>query len=129
MYDFDVTDICAILEKSEGTVKYLLQAGRSTMMEIFEARCALVNKAGACNQCSELNGWFNPRQNQQEALMQINLARGSKKYDREAFFRMRVSLIKAIEPLTSAGNELQDLLLQCNYLAMEGTPPDQSGPA
>jgi RNA polymerase sigma-70 factor (ECF subfamily) len=61
----------------------------------------------------------NPKQNQQEALMKINLARSSKKYDREAFFRMRLSLIKAIDPLTTAGNELQDLLLQCNHRAME----------
>ncbi len=127
VYDFAVTDICAILEKSQGTVKYLLQAGRSTMTEIFEARCALINKEGVCNQCSELNGWFNPKQNQQEALMKINLARGSKKYDREAFFRMRLSLIKAIDPLTTAGNELQDLLLQCNHLAMNGNYLDKSG--
>ncbi len=127
VYDFALTDICTILEKSQGTVKYLLQAGRSTMMDIFEARCALINKEGVCHQCSELNGWFNPKQNQQEALMKINLARGSKKYDREAFFQMRLSLIKAIDPLTTAGNELQDMLLQCNHLAMEGNHFDKSG--
>jgi RNA polymerase sigma-70 factor (ECF subfamily) len=60
VYDFALADIGAILEKSQGTVKYLLQTGRSTMMEIFEARCALINKAGVCHQCSELNGWLTP---------------------------------------------------------------------
>ncbi len=123
VYDFSVADLCTIIDKSEGTVKYLLQEGRRTMMDIFEARCALINKAGVCNQCSELNGWFNPKQNQQEALMKINLARGSKKYDRETLFRMRLSLIKAIDSSPAAGNELQDLLLQCNQLAMEGNYP------
>ncbi len=118
IYDFSVADICLILEKSEGAVKYLLQDGRKTMVDIFEARCALINKEGVCNQCSELNGWFNPKQNQQEALMKIDLVRGSKKYDRETLFEMRIRLVKAIDPLTSDGTELQEVLLKCNALAM-----------
>lgn len=118
VYDFSVNDIGLILDKTEGVVKYLLQDARKTMIDIFGSRCALISKNGVCNQCSELNGWFNPKQNQQEALMKIDLARESKRYNREQLFEMRTSLVKAIDPLKSQGNELQEILLKCNKMAM-----------
>ncbi|MBL0882387.1 MAG: RNA polymerase sigma factor, partial [Chitinophagaceae bacterium] len=94
IYDFSIVDICLILNKTEGAVKYLLQEARVTMTNIFDHRCALINKEGVCNQCSELNGWFNPKQNQQEALMQLDLVKASKKFDREELYNMRTQLIK-----------------------------------
>ena len=118
VYDFSVNDICLILEKTEGITKYLLQDGRKIMTEIFDSRCALVNKNGVCHQCSELNGWFNPKQNQQEALMQIDMVKGSKKYNRDELYFMRINLVKAIDPLRSDGADLQDILLKCNRMAM-----------
>ena len=118
VYAFTVPEICLILDTTEGTTKYLIQAGRKTMTDIFERRCALVSKEGVCYQCSELNGWFNPRQNQQEARMKIALVRDAHKYDREALYRMRADLVRAIDPLRSEGADLQDILLKCNRLAM-----------
>ena len=118
VYDFTVHDICRILDKTEGVVKYLLQDGRKLMTEIFDNRCALVNKNGVCHQCSELNGWFNPKQNQQEALMKNELVKGSKKFNRDELYDMRVNLIKGIDPLRSQGNDLQEILLRCNRMAM-----------
>ncbi|CAN5587551.1 hypothetical protein BH11BAC3_BH11BAC3_06990 [soil metagenome] len=52
VYDFSVNEICNILDKTEGVIKYLLQDGRKIMTDIFENRCALVNKNGVCHQCS-----------------------------------------------------------------------------
>jgi RNA polymerase sigma-70 factor, ECF subfamily len=118
IYDFSVQEIGWILDKSEGVVKYLLQDGRKTMIDIFENRCALINKNGICNQCSELNGWFNPKQNQQEALIKLDLVKGSKKYDREQLYNLRTTLVKAIDPLTSKGTDLQEVLLKCNRMVM-----------
>lgn len=118
IYDFSVAEICLILEKTEGVIKYLLQDGRKTMTDIFDNRCALVNKNGVCHQCSELNGWFNKKQNQQEALMKLDLVKGSKKYNRQELYVMRKNLVKAIDPLRSKGADLQDILLKCNRLAM-----------
>lgn len=118
IYAFTVPEICQILNISKGAVKYLLQAGRKTMTNIFEHRCALIAKEGVCHQCSELNGWFNPRQNQQEALMKINLVRGSEKYDRDTLYHMRADLVKAIDPLQSDGSDLQEILLRYNRMAM-----------
>lgn len=118
VYDFSVAEICLILDKTEGVIKYLLQDGRKTMTDIFDNRCALINKNGVCHQCSELNSWFNPKQNQQEALMKLDLVKGSKKYDRQELYFMRTNLVKAIDPLRSNGADLQDILLKCNRMAM-----------
>lgn len=118
IYDFSVKEIMQILDKSEGVVKYLIQDARKTMINIFDKRCALVNKNGVCHQCSELNGWFNPQQNQQEALMKIQLVKDSKKYNREELYEIRAKLVQNIDPLRSEGNELQGILLHCNRMAM-----------
>ena len=122
VYDFSVAEICLILGKTEGVVKYLLQDGRKTMTDIFDHRCALVNKNGICHQCSELNGWFNPKQNQQEALMKLDLVRDSKKYNREELYQLRANLVKSIDPLRNPGTELQEVLLNCNRMAMGEAP-------
>lgn len=122
VYDFSVSEICLILDKTEGIIKYLLQDGRKTMTDIFDNRCALVNKNGVCHQCSELNGWFNPKENQQQALMKLDLVKGSKKYDRDELYHIRTALVKAIDPLRSKGAELQEILLKCNSIAMGEVP-------
>ncbi len=118
MYDFSVAEICQIMDKTEGVIKYLLQDARKTMIEIFDNRCALINKNGVCHQCSELNGWFNPKENQQQALMKLELVKGSVKYNRQELYYMRATLVKAIDPLRSGGADLQEILLNCNRMAM-----------
>lgn len=125
IYDFSVAEICCILDKSEGSVKYLLQDGRKTMTDIFDNRCALVNKEGVCHQCSELNGWFNPKENQQQALMKLDLVKGSRKYNRTELYQIRAALVQAIDPLRCPGAVLQEILLKCNRMAMGELPvPD-----
>ena len=118
VYDFSVKDIMLIIDKSEGQVKYNIQKARKSMEDIFDNRCALVNKKGICHQCSELNGWFNPKQNQQIALLKIKMVKDAKQKNKEELYKMRTALIKAINPLKSTGNELQEILLECNRLAM-----------
>ena len=118
VYDFSVKDIILIIDKSEGQVKYNIQKARKSMEDIFDNRCALVNKKGICHQCSELNGWFNPKQNQQIALLKIKMVKDARQKNKEELYKMRTALIKAINPLKSTGNELQEILLECNRLAM-----------
>ncbi|MEO0898346.1 MAG: RNA polymerase sigma factor [Bacteroidota bacterium] len=117
IYDFSVKEIMLILNKTEGTVKYLVQHARNTMTEIFDRRCALVNKKGICHQCSELNGWLNPKRDQQQALMEIKMVRESTKYNREELYALRTALVKNIDPLRSPGHEIQEKLMQCNLMA------------
>ena len=118
VYDFSVKEIMLILGKTEGVVKYLLQNARKTLMDIFDRRCALVNKEGVCHQCSELNGWFNPKQNQQEAKMKVKLIREAENSSNKALYQLRTELVKAIDPLRTEGHELQTALLDCNRRVM-----------
>ncbi|MCI4670340.1 MAG: RNA polymerase sigma factor [Bacteroidia bacterium] len=118
VYDFSVSEIMMILGKSLGQTKYLLQHARATMTNVFDKRCSLVNKQGICHQCSELNGWLNPKQDQLQAKMKVKMAREAGAKDKEALFSLRIQLIKAIDPLRSNGHELQEVLMDCNRLAM-----------
>jgi RNA polymerase sigma-70 factor, ECF subfamily len=118
IYDFSVKEICLILDKTEGIVKHLLIDARDTMTGIFDNRCALVNKNGPCDQCSQLNGIFNPKQDQQEQRMKLELVKGSKKFDRAELFKMRTTLVKAIDPLHSSGTDLHAILFRCTRTAI-----------
>src|ERR1700743_16460 len=97
IYDFSVKEICLILDKTEGVVKHLLIFSRDTLTEVFDNRCALVNKNGVCDQCSQLNGIFNPKQDQQEERMKLELVKTSKKFNRAELFTLRTKLVKAID--------------------------------
>lgn len=118
VYDFSVKEICIILEKSEGVVKHLLIDARKTMTVIFENRCALINKEGVCHQCSELNGVFNPKQNQQEVLIKLELVKASAKFNREELYTLRTNLIKEIDPIRSKGSDMQDVIMKCTRVAI-----------
>ncbi len=113
IYDFQVNEICLILGKTEGVIKHLLNDARSTMTDIFEHRCALINKNGVCHQCSHINEIFNPKQNQQEELMKLELVKASKKYNREQLFTLRTLLAKAIDPLHAAGTDFHEEIMRC----------------
>jgi RNA polymerase sigma-70 factor (ECF subfamily) len=113
MYDFQVKEICLILEKSEGVIKHLLNDARNIMTDIFDHRCALINKNGVCHQCSHINEIFNPKQDQQEALMKLDLVKGSKKYNREELFTLRTMLVKAIDPLHASGTDFHESIMMC----------------
>jgi len=113
IYDFQVKEICLIIGKSEGVIKHLLNDARNIMTDIFEHRCALINKNGVCHQCSHINEIFNPKQDQQEELMRLDLVKGSKKYNREELFALRTLLVKAIDPLHASGTDFHDAIMRC----------------
>jgi len=71
------------------------------MIDIFDGRCALINKKGVCHQCSELNGVFNPKQDTQEELQKINLVKEAEKGGKEYLFDLRMQLLKEIEPVSN----------------------------
>lgn len=113
IYDFPVKEICLILGKTEGVVKHLLNDARNVMTDIFEHRCALINKNGICHQCSHINEIFNPKHDQQAELMKLDLVKGSKKYNREELFALRTVLVKGIDPLHAAGTDLHESIMMC----------------
>lgn len=104
IYDFKIDEISLILSSPVGTVKHWLFSSRQTMADIFDRRCALVNKDGVCYQCSELNGLFNPKQKKPDNVFP--------KGEKEKLYELRAALVKAIDPISSNGSALEDTLMQ-----------------
>jgi RNA polymerase sigma-70 factor (ECF subfamily) len=119
VYEFKVSEIALILEKTDAMIKYYLHTARTKMIDIFENRCALINKAGVCHQCSELNGIFNPKQQLQEEAMKIEMCRESENDDRGRLFDLRMKIVRAIDPFNSDASELQLLHLEHNKRVMD----------
>lgn len=119
IYDFKIKEITKILQTTEALVKYHLHTGRSKMIDIFEGRCALINKEGMCHQCSEINGIFNPKQNTQAEIVKIKLARQAGNLDKQRLFDLRMEVLKDIDPYASAAHELQLHHLEYNRKIME----------
>lgn len=119
VYEFKVSEITAILNTSEAMVKYYLHTGRTKMIDLFEGRCALINKEGVCHQCSELNGIFNPKQKTQVEIMKIEMAKEAEKGDKEHLFDLRMSILREIDPFKSKAAELQLHHLEHNRQVME----------
>lgn len=119
VHGFKVKEIAEIMGVSEAMGKYYLHVGRSKMIELFDRRCALINKEGVCHQCTELNGIFNPKQNAQEELMKIDMAREADKQDKQQLFDLRMQIVQAIDPFESGAAELQRHHLEHNRQVME----------
>lgn len=122
IYDFRIQEIAEILDKSEAMVKYYLHTSRSKLVEIYEGRCALINKQGICHQCSELNGIFNPKQDFEVEKNKIEFARKANDPDREYLLDLRLQVMKGIDPFQSSGAALQLHHLSFNRKVMENFP-------
>ena len=109
MYEFKRSEIGEIMGISEGVVKHMLFDGRKELQEKYEQRCALINKTGACYQCSELNNYFEGAKTSEEKIRQLGL---SPENNAEANLDRRFQLINRINPLTSNGAVTEDVILQ-----------------
>jgi RNA polymerase sigma-70 factor, ECF subfamily len=119
IYGFKIKEIAQILQMSEAMVKYHLHISRSRMVEIFDHRCSLINKQGVCYQCTELNGIFNPKQNAQEELVKIEMAREAENRSRDELFDLRMKILQELDPFESGAAELQLHHLENNRQVME----------
>jgi RNA polymerase sigma-70 factor, ECF subfamily len=119
VYGFKVREISQILQMTEAMVKYHLHVSRSKMIEIFDHRCSLINKEGICYQCTELNGIFNPKQNAQQELLKIEMAREAENRNRDELFDLRIRILQELDPFESGAAELQLHHLEHNRQVME----------
>lgn len=112
IYGFTAAEGAEIVGVTLGVFKHLLHDARLTMERVFDHRCALINKSGVCHQCSELNGFFNPAQNQQAELAKIDLARAADDPDRNRLLDLRLALARGIHPLHSEGADVQEAIMR-----------------
>jgi RNA polymerase sigma-70 factor (ECF subfamily) len=119
IYNFKISEITTILDTSEAMVKYYLHTARAKMIDIFDKRCALINKEGICHQCSELNGIFNPKQNFEVEKNKIEMARLAEKGEKDQLLELRLQIMREIDPFESKGADLQIHHLEHNRKVME----------
>jgi RNA polymerase sigma-70 factor (ECF subfamily) len=119
VYDFKVFEIAEIVQITEAMAKYYLHTSRTKMVNIFEGRCALINKEGVCHQCSELNGIFNPKQNFEEEKNKIEFAKKANNPNREHLLDLRFEVLRELDPFNSKGKDLQLHHLEHNRKIME----------
>lgn len=62
VHGFSTAEAAVALEATSIQVKNWIQRARRTMTDRFQHTCALVNKAGVCHQCVELDQFFNGEQ-------------------------------------------------------------------
>ncbi|MBV7333255.1 RNA polymerase sigma factor [Chloroflexi bacterium TSY] len=115
VYRFKIADVSQILDVGVGAIKHLLRNARQTMIRIFDDTCALVHKKGVCDQCSQLNGRFNPEQDRQAEVMKIKWVKERDKHNTEELLRLRTALVREIDPLQATGSDLHELFLKFNY--------------
>lgn len=111
IYGFTAAEAAEIIGVTLGVFKHLLHDARETMERIFERRCALISKTGICHQCSELNGFFNPAQDQHAELAKIDLVRAASDSNRSRLLDLRLALARGINPLHSAGADIQEAIM------------------
>lgn len=112
VYGFTVDEIVEILDSSRGRVKHALAEARATMADIFDRRCVLVSKEGVCHQCSEMQGFYNPKQDAREAALRLDMVREAEAgAARERLLRLRAELVRSVDPLAAIGSDLHAYLL------------------
>jgi RNA polymerase sigma-70 factor (ECF subfamily) len=124
VYSFKVKEVAVILDKTYGVTKHLIYDARHTMMRIFDDTCAFVSRQGVCNQCSELNGRFNPKQDRRVEEMKIKMVRDRDKYDRTELYKLRTELVRSIDPLHANGTDLHETFLRINHRVNAIPPAD-----
>jgi RNA polymerase sigma-70 factor, ECF subfamily len=124
VYEFMAKEIAEIMGTNEAMVKYYLHTGRGKMIDVFDKRCALINKEGVCHQCTELNGIFNPKQNAQAEAVKIQMVRDAAKKDKEHLFDLRMKVMQELDPFISPAAELQLHHLEFDRKVMERQKPD-----
>ena len=124
IYDFKVSEIAQIMNKTMGSTKHLLHNGRNTMKEVFDEDCTLIHKTGACWKCSELSNSGNTKAETQQKIAELELVKAQKKgADNSRLYKMRTELVKAIDPLHSSSVDLYNFLLGQTDHASDKTYP------
>ncbi|GAB5519020.1 MAG: hypothetical protein RhofKO_12710 [Rhodothermales bacterium] len=119
IHGFKVKEVALIMELRYGVVRHLLHDARTTMMRLFDNRCALVNKNGVCHQCSALSGLFNADAN----IHQLKLAQeGATSRDQERLYQLRLDLIQAVTPPFTGSADLHDTMLKLLFRPVNQDP-------
>lgn len=111
VHGFRLGEISAIMGVTVPAVKHALHSARMSLTGIFDGRCSLVNKSGTCYQCSELNGYFNPKQDAAGRIAELDLHRKRRTRSGARLLGIRTRLVSSLDPLQGQGADLHQYLL------------------
>jgi RNA polymerase sigma-70 factor (ECF subfamily) len=97
---------------SEGKVKHNLSYARKKMIDIFNNRCALINKKGICSQCSSMMEVLHPEQNPVKKNRDVNLFMTDNNNNEADLLGLRMDLAKKIHPLKASNASLHIYLIE-----------------
>ena len=123
IYDFKISEISGIMDKSIGSIKHLLHNSRNTMKEVFDKDCSLISKSGVCYKCSELSNRSNPKAETQRKIADLELVQSAAELSNSELYQLRVKLVKAIDPLQASSFNLHNFLLKQTDYASDKTYP------
>jgi RNA polymerase sigma-70 factor (ECF subfamily) len=103
VYDVSNEDGADAVGRSVAAFKHLVHDGRRTMQTIFEGRCALVSKTGACWQCKELAGFFRGEEERDRQAATLSLGQG-------ADYKARLHIVREHDATTGVGRDLHAFL-------------------
>jgi RNA polymerase sigma-70 factor (ECF subfamily) len=112
IYDFKVSEIAQIMDKTLGSVKHLLFTSRKTMKQVFDEDCTLIHKTGACWKCSELSNTGNSKAETQRKITALEMVKIKDKANSTKLYQLRTALVKAIDPTKSSSFSLHNFLLK-----------------
>lgn len=112
VYHIKVHEIIQITQLTEGKVKHAIADGRKNMIRIFDNRCSLVSKKGACHQCTVLKNNLNPSHNAQVEATKIKMVKDGNNSDKEHLLNLRFELTSKINPLDAPNSILNTYMLE-----------------
>jgi RNA polymerase sigma-70 factor, ECF subfamily len=112
IYEFKIKEIMQITGFSEGKVKHNLSYARKKMIDIFNNRCALINKKGICSQCSSMMEVLHPEQNPVKKNRDVNLFMTDNNNNEADLLGLRMDLAKKIHPLKASNASLHIYLIE-----------------
>jgi RNA polymerase sigma-70 factor (ECF subfamily) len=112
IHAFSEREAAEVLQRSADVVAALLREARGAMRQVLEQRCSLINPQGACHQCTELNGLFNPHQAEAQELAKLDLVQAAREPTSHDLAGLRTALVRSIDPLNAAGTNLHEVMMR-----------------
>jgi len=103
LFDVADRDAAALLGMSESVYRHRLSEARRNMEHAFEGLCSLVNKAGACYQCSELRD-LTPQARRGREVPSLG--------EHEERWRRRLAIVRDADLVGGRSRALHDLLFR-----------------
>ncbi|HEX3481537.1 MAG TPA: sigma factor-like helix-turn-helix DNA-binding protein [Kofleriaceae bacterium] len=118
--DLPNREAARIVDLSESAFRHRLAGARRTMTEAFDGLCALINKQGACHQCSTLRGLCPPDRRGPPVEPLGDVTTG----DPDALLDRRLAAVRSADVVNGSTAHMHAVMLR--FIARHADPPASS---